>query len=869
MNAVLTSTTIKSEKASDNIHRFHATSPGKKASQALPQSNLLRSVQTSSGNMAVQRVLAGQRADEVTGLGAQSYSPTSPRRCACGGIAGPDGECAACRARRVGLQRQVDKAAGQRAPTTAPPIVHEALRSPGQPLDAATRAFMEPRFGRDFSAVRVHTGQRAEASAQAVNAHAYTVGQDIVFGAGKYTPHTPAGQHLLAHELTHTLQQGSADKLQPSLLVGQPDDALEREATAVADEVLAGGVLIADGLSRDATPRIQRYSWDEFKGDVGGAASAVGETVVGVGTAIGETVVGVGTAVGETVVGVGGALAQGVGATVDWFMTTAGRAALEAANALAGLFGGSVVIRGGCLIITIPEIPLFPSFQRTLGETPPMGYFLPLLGGGIMVGPIPLAGVVGLLGYAQGSIEAAVGPGVLRGIRVEVCPLTGRYLGTAQLYVAAAIGPRLTLFGGVAGAVGTIIPVEPPIPIIVIAQGGLRGTGTGWLIGAVQNTVTVLYSGGRLSFSNVTNLMGGVLLQGDLDIFAALRLYDKIICQYVYPLGHWETGRAWRLTIPISASLGGGSGTGGVGPITWGPMPIGDIQTAIRRLPSGWDCLSWQEIKKYLCDIGILPPEWCEDGEIEPQRKELALAICKCQARKNQKPEDCGAGIYKKCFYTDKDGCDHRKVKREAERLCNHNLPECKRPACELHHTDYKCPVKESECRDGYFGAEEPVVPEDDPCAVPVNFRQTVAKDKGNGVLYFEYAWDSSTGNLKDLKSCRVGEIVTYPGKDPFVWPKPPWDGATPNPTIIWPSPGSDGGIGDEHTSKPFVKPYKEAGFTATQYYRYECPCDNNGKPVNLMGPISIVRAVIKKSDGKFKYVITKSGKSASIDPLP
>ena len=89
----------------------------------------------------------------------------------------------------------------------APLIVDEVLRSPGQPLDRATRAFMEPRFGHDFSRVRVHSGVAAEQSARDVNARAYTVGHDIVFGAGVFTPGTHEGRRLIAHELTHVVQQ--------------------------------------------------------------------------------------------------------------------------------------------------------------------------------------------------------------------------------------------------------------------------------------------------------------------------------------------------------------------------------------------------------------------------------------------------------------------------------------------------------------------------------------------------------------------------------------------------------------------------------------------------------------------------------------
>ncbi len=92
-------------------------------------------------------------------------------------------------------------------------LVHEVLRSPGQPLDADTLRFMEPRFGHNFSDVRVHADPSAERSAQAVQARAYTVGRHIVFGAGQYAAHSPAGRSLLAHELTHTVQQGVLSRM--------------------------------------------------------------------------------------------------------------------------------------------------------------------------------------------------------------------------------------------------------------------------------------------------------------------------------------------------------------------------------------------------------------------------------------------------------------------------------------------------------------------------------------------------------------------------------------------------------------------------------------------------------------------------------
>jgi hypothetical protein len=96
-------------------------------------------------------------------------------------------------------------------PTTeAPPVVHDALSRSGQPLDATTRGFFEPRFGRSLAGVRVHTDGLAARSAEAVGARAYTVGRDIVFGEGFHAPGNATGRQLMAHEIAHVLQQNSA-----------------------------------------------------------------------------------------------------------------------------------------------------------------------------------------------------------------------------------------------------------------------------------------------------------------------------------------------------------------------------------------------------------------------------------------------------------------------------------------------------------------------------------------------------------------------------------------------------------------------------------------------------------------------------------
>jgi hypothetical protein len=138
-------------------------------------------------------------------------------------------------ARLIALRR----AAPGAEPVIAPPIVHEVLRSPGRPLDKETRATVGARFGHDFSQVRLHFGARAAASADAVSALAYTVGNDVVFGAGVH-PRSEAGQRVLAHELAHVVQQRGAAPARGPLTVGRADDPAEREADLGAPRSTSG-----------------------------------------------------------------------------------------------------------------------------------------------------------------------------------------------------------------------------------------------------------------------------------------------------------------------------------------------------------------------------------------------------------------------------------------------------------------------------------------------------------------------------------------------------------------------------------------------------------------------------------------------------
>ena len=225
--------------------------------------------QRSIGNQQVSRVLqpklainqpgdplereADRIAEEVTSGGraapvsaATSASGTRAavqRKCSCGGT------CASCQEEEETLHRKEGAgAAAAGVAGTAPPVVHEVLGSSGQPMDTASRNYFEPRFGRDFSQVRIHAGPRATESARAIQALGYTVGSHIVLDGSRYGT-GPAPARLMAHELAHVVQQGHAQA---------PPGVIQRQ-TPGGGGGIPGVIPVGNfgnlGVSRDPTRR--------------------------------------------------------------------------------------------------------------------------------------------------------------------------------------------------------------------------------------------------------------------------------------------------------------------------------------------------------------------------------------------------------------------------------------------------------------------------------------------------------------------------------------------------------------------------------------------------------------------------------------
>jgi hypothetical protein len=182
-------------------------------------------LQHTHGNRFVQRMLTGALVQ---------------RKCTCGGA------CDSCQSHEAPHAPEVSSGILQR-------------KSSGQPLDSQVRDFMENRFGEDFGAVRVHTDTYAAQSARRMNAIAYTTGHDIFFEGNQYLPQTQAGKQLLAHELTHVVQQRAPfSSLSTKAATVAPVDALEREANEVADKLSSPESLTVRRRAQAGSPQLQQ-----------------------------------------------------------------------------------------------------------------------------------------------------------------------------------------------------------------------------------------------------------------------------------------------------------------------------------------------------------------------------------------------------------------------------------------------------------------------------------------------------------------------------------------------------------------------------------------------------------------------------------
>ncbi|HEX2093052.1 MAG TPA: DUF4157 domain-containing protein, partial [Longimicrobiaceae bacterium] len=446
-----------------------------------------------AGNQAVQRMLRPGSAPAI------STAPSAAlQRCGCGGGAPPIAAAPLPLLQRCcgagGGTLLADPLLQRQAAGPAPAAAALASAVPadaGRPLDPATRAAMEARFGRDLRDVRIHTGPEADAAARGLNARAFTVGRDIVFAEGEYNPASPAGRRLLAHELVHTVQQRGVAPPAPGrpLPVSEPGDALEREADHVASQV-TGGARAAPVTP--AGPAVQRQilpSWSDIEA---GAAAVWEETT--------EAASDVAEWAEETASDV----VEGVEETVDTVMGFA-REVWDQATALASALGSAVTLSGTSLVINVPSLPACPQFA--------LQFSLPEIGGDIpiAVGLIPLHPTVQIYGMlalhlgVKPEISAQIGPCQLHGLRIVINPLGPSFSAAGSLTATVGLGLGAELRAALKGEVGVqILWPKPPLLLqipVASVEAGLAGFGRGIVLSQV--TIGGAFTGSLSGFSLV------------------------------------------------------------------------------------------------------------------------------------------------------------------------------------------------------------------------------------------------------------------------------------------------------------------------------------------------------------------------------
>jgi Domain of unknown function (DUF4157) len=178
----------------------------------------------------------------------------------------PFGPAEVLRLQRLAGNSGVSALLTDREEEAQPAPVKEVVGSGGDALDSGTREDMEARFGHDFGDVRVHTDDQATESARSVNAHAYTVGSDVVFQRDRYAPGSEDGRKMLAHELTHVIQQRSGPvdgaPAPGGIRISDPSDPFERQAASTAEQIVSGPAPAAGSMAAPA-PAVQRQEAEE------------------------------------------------------------------------------------------------------------------------------------------------------------------------------------------------------------------------------------------------------------------------------------------------------------------------------------------------------------------------------------------------------------------------------------------------------------------------------------------------------------------------------------------------------------------------------------------------------------------------------
>ena len=384
----------------------------------------------------------------------------------------------------------------------------------GKQLDKETKTEMESGFGADFSNVRIHTDSTAVGMNKELGAQAFTNGNDIYFNEGKYNPQSDAGKHLLAHELTHTLQQGASNtkEVQRFELPGFVQDGLD-----VAGDLYDGAVdTVADGIY-----------------DVTEALGVTDEVLEAYETA------------SEVAGEVYDATTDFLIKSRDWLLTTAG----QAARALVESLGGTMTVTSEGIIVSLPKICPVPAVDFDI-PIPPIeqDLLVPVFAIPVIAGVIDgvITGEIGGTMVVDPQLSMQLGPFCLEGAELVINPLTGNYSVSGGVSATAAVSmgaeARAGLKAGL-GFMGVIIAGEIPIPLdisLISIEGGVAGLGRAIGIGKKTMEGSLGYSNGALTMTSADQLDLGLAADLFLGTYGQLSIGGFNFCRLYWEPYEWH-----------------------------------------------------------------------------------------------------------------------------------------------------------------------------------------------------------------------------------------------------------------------------------------------------------------------------------------
>lgn len=524
-------------------------------------------------------------------------APRVQRKCACGGGGDTPCSCADRKPEEEHPELQVDRKAKAALERAGDPLgaVGDVVRGPGRPLPDPVRKDMEAGFGRPFGHIRVHDGPRAAASAEAIGAHAYTVGNHIAFNRGMFRPGTDSGRFLLAHELAHTVQQTGAPPAPGTGAISRPGDRHEAQADRAAGAVTTGAPLPA--LTGGAAP-IGRYGAGDLAGDAAEAALwGLGGPVAGY--LFGDDVNEAASGAAES--------------AIDF-----GSDVYKAAVALAEQLGVSVSVDGTTLVIDFEEfdpcsaldidfalrlsdIGLDPSLYFPLG--PPLPFFT--------VGIVTLAGMAG--------IEVNLDPGL--GLRADQCSFGPGQIRIDALSGSASLSGMLSFdvtamnqlgadIGLALDTVAIIAWPDPPIVLAVPVIGlSLGGAFEFMLQSNADFTAAFTASASLGGASGAFNLDNDLTMVMDMSygLYGAVSILGQDLCRLGWPLDSWHEEASVNISVAAAAALGR-SGLSFSFAASATPLPtdpLGDLGFAFDDSRMEDDC--W--LCQFLTDMNAMPSQ--------------------------------------------------------------------------------------------------------------------------------------------------------------------------------------------------------------------------------------------------------------------